>query len=164
MSEPYAAGPGYGYPPVGRDVRTDRTANPVGMAGAALGGVLALFGTLVDWYSPGSISLQDIIRALQAPGADAFPKAYFGWLLWVLLALTVVTALFANTVGPLTTALRVVSPLLGVLGAVLLCTSLGQLISNRSIFDHSSAGLWLVVVGFVIAGVSAIPGPRRSHP
>lgn len=162
MSQPYLPAQGYGYPPPGRGGLASRTANPLGIALATIGGGLALIGTLVDWYSPGSTSWQDIIQALDAPGAKAFPKAYFGWLMWVLLALTVVAALFANTAGPLGTTLRVVSPLFGVLGAVLVCTSLGQLIQRGSIFDHSSAGLWLVLAGFILAGAGGIPGPRRS--
>lgn len=163
MSLPHLPSPGYGYPPPGRGASASRRANPVGIASAAIGGSLALLGTLLDWYSPGSISLQDILQALQAPGAKAFPRAYFGWLMWVLLALTVVTALFANTVGPLSTTFRVASPLIGVLGAVLICVSLGQLVRDQSIFDRSSAGLWLVLAGFLIAGMSAIPGPRRKR-
>lgn len=162
MSRPYLPAQGYAYPPPGRGGPASRTANPLGIALATIGGALALIGTLVDWYSPGSTSLQEIIQALDAPGAKPFPKAYFGWLMWVLLALTVVAALFANTAGPLGSTLRVVSPLFGVLGAVLVCTSLGQLIQRGSIFDHSSAGLWLVLAGFILAGAGGISGPRRS--
>lgn len=162
MSQPYLPAPGYGYPPAGWATHPVRRANPVGLVLAVLGGSVALVGTLVDWYSPGSIALHDIIAGLDAPGAKAFPRAYFDWLMWALLALTVVTALFANTVGPLTTTLRVASPLLGALGAILVCASLGQLISGQSIFEHSGAGLWLVLAGFVLAGASGIIGPRRS--
>jgi hypothetical protein len=163
MSQPYGVSPGHWYgPPQGYGAPVARRANPVGITLAVIGGALALIGTLVDWYSPGSISLQDIIQALDAPGSKAFPKAYFDWLMWVLLAATVVAAVFANTVGPLSTPLRVVSPLFGALGAALVCTSLGQLLQGQSIFDHSSAGLFLVLAGFLLAGVSGILGPRRG--
>lgn len=140
-----------------------RGANTMGIALAAIGGVVALIGTLVDWYSP-SVSLRDIILALDAPGAKAFPQAYFQWLMWVLLALTVAAALFANTVSPLSTALRVASPILGALGVVLVLVSLGQVIEGASIFSHASGGLWLVLGGFVVAGAAGTLGPVRLRP
>ena len=151
---------GFQYPP-STQLRSSRVGNPAAMLFALLGGAAALVGTLLDWYSPGPVSLSDIVHALDAPGAKAFPKAYFGWLMFVLLAVTVVAALFANAAHPLSTALRVISPLLGVLGAALVCLSLDQLIQGASIFDHTGAGLWLVLAGFVVAGLSGIPGPRR---
>ena len=151
---------GFQYPPSTR-LRASRVGNPAAMLFTVLGGATALVGTLLDWYSPGAISLKDIVNALDAPGAKAFPKAYFGWLMFVLLAATVVTALFANAAHRFSTALRVVSPLLGGLGAALVCLSLDQLIQGASIFDHTRAGLWLVLAGFVVAGLSGLPGPRR---
>lgn len=163
MSGRYAAMPGSGYPPTAWGPPAARSANPVGIVVAIVGGALSLIGTLVEWYSPGSVTLQDIIRALDAPGAKAFPKAYFGWLMWVVLALTVVAALFANVAGPLSTPMRVASPVLGALGAILVCVSLGQLISGRSILDQSGAGLWLVLGGFIVAGLAGVLGPRRAR-
>jgi hypothetical protein len=147
-----------------RPQRPTRVGNPAAMAVALLGGAAALAGTALDWYSPGDVSLQDIVSALDAPGAKAFPQAYFGWLMFVLLAATVLAALFANVVHPLSTALRMVSPLLGVAGAALVCVSLHQIIRGASIFDHTAIGLWLVLAGFVVAGLSGVPGPRRGAP
>jgi hypothetical protein len=151
---------GFAYPLA----RPTRFGNPVAMAFALVGGAAVLVGTLLDWYSRGDVSLQDIVKALDAPGAKAFPKAYFGWLMFVLLAATVMAALFANAVHPFSTALRIVSPLLGVLGAALVCLSLHQLSQGASIFDHTAVGLWLVLAGFVVAGLSGMPGPRRGAP
>jgi hypothetical protein len=151
---------GFAHPP-STQLRTPRVGNPAAMACAVAGGAAALVGTVFDWYSPGHTSLPDIVKLLDAPGAKAFPKAYFGWLMFVLLAATVVAALFANAAHPLSTALRIVSPLLGLLGAALVLVSLDQLVSGASIFDHAGAGLWLVLAGFVVAGFSGTPGPRR---
>jgi hypothetical protein len=150
---------GFAYPPA----RPVRRGNPGAMAFALIGGSAVLVGTLLDWYSPG-VSLPDIVKALDAPGAKAFPKAYFGWLMFVLLAVTVIATLFANAAHRLSTALRILSPLLGLLGAALACLSLHQLIQGASIFAHASVGLWLVLAGFVVAGLSGIPGPRRRSP
>ena len=41
--------------------------------------------------------------------------------------------------------------------------SLHQVITNGSIVDHSAAGLWLALAGFVVAGLSGVPGPRRAQ-
>jgi hypothetical protein len=51
--------------------------------------------------------------------------------------------------------------LLGALGAALVCVSLDQLVQSGSIFAHTAVGLWLVLGGFVVAGFSGVPGPRR---
>lgn len=137
--------------------------NVVGIAVATLGGVLVVVGSLVDWYSPGSVKLQDIVYALDnVSGAKALPKAYFGWLMWVLLALAGAAAMFGNVPSPASTLCRVASPVLAVLAVVLACVSLSQLIEGRSIFDHAAAGLWLVLAGFVVIGVGGVLGPRRG--
>ena len=149
---------GFAYPPP----RPTRVGNPVAMMLAIDGGGAALVGMLLNWYS-GDVSLGDIVDALDAPGAKAFPKAYFGWVMFVLLAATVVAALLANTTLAVGGPLRVVSPVLGVAGAALVLVSLHQLISSGSIFEHSAIGLWLVLAGFVVAGLSGIPGPRHRR-
>ncbi len=144
-----------GRPPVRRVV------NPAGIAIALLGGGAALIGSFVDWYT--DVKLGDIVNALDVDGAKAFPKAYFGWLMWVLLAATVVTALFANLPHGAAGALRIVSPVLGAVGAVLVLVSLDELVQTGSVYDHSSGGLYLVLLGFVGAGVGGALGPRRSR-
>jgi hypothetical protein len=171
-SAPYPPGPGQGGygPPVppgygrygasaGRPPGR-RAANPAGIAVALIGGGTALIGTFVDWYT--GVTLGDIVNALDADGAKAFPKAYFGWLMWVLLAATVVTALFANLPHGAANALRVISPVLGALGVVLVLVSLNELSQQGSVFDHSSGGLYLVLLGFAVAGVGGLFGPRRA--
>jgi hypothetical protein len=145
---------GAGRPPV------RRVPNPVGIAIALVGGIAALVGVFVDWYT--DVQLGDIVNGLDADGAKAFPKAYFGWLMWVLLAATVVAALLANLPVGVAGALRVISPILGVLGAVLVIVSLHELIRGASVFDHSAGGLYLVLVGFVVSGAGGVPGPRRA--
>ena len=150
---------GFAYPPP----RPTRVGNPVAMMLAIDGGAAALVGMLLNWYA-GDVSLGDIVDALDAPGAKAFPKAYFGWGMFALLAATVVTALVANTTLAIGGSLRVISPVLGVAGAALVLVSLHQLISTGSTFEHSAIGLWLVLAGFVVAGLSGIPGPRHRRP
>ncbi|PZS25883.1 MAG: hypothetical protein DLM58_21620 [Pseudonocardiales bacterium] len=140
--------------------------NRVGIVGAVvtvLGALTALAGTALHWYSVGGIDidLHDIEQATSPSGAKALPHTYFGWLLWVLLALTIVAALLANVPGPLSTTLRVLSPLLGVLSVILLLASLGQLQRDRSVFDDATVGLWAIVIGFIVTGFGGVFGPRR---
>lgn len=149
---------GFAYPPP----RPTRVGNPVAMMLAIDGGAAALVGMLLNWYS--GVPLGDIVDALDAPGAKAFPKAYLGWIMFVLLAATVVAALLANTTLLVGGLLRVISPVLGGAGAALVLVSLHQLISSGSIFEHTAIGLWLVLAGFVVAGLAGIPGPRRRKP
>lgn len=137
--------------------------NLVGVSVAFGGGVLALLGTAVNWYSPGSVSLQDIVSILDLPGAKTLPKAYFGWALWVVLALTVICSMLGNVPGPLSTPGRIAGPLLGAGGAALVCASLSALIEGHSIFDHADAGLWFVLAGFLVAGAAGAFGPRRGR-
>lgn len=149
---------GFAYPPP----RPTRVGNPVAMMLGIDGGAAALVGMLLNWYS--GVPLGDIVDALDAPGAKAFPKAYLGWIMFVLLAATVVAALLANTTLLVGGLLRVISPVLGGAGAALVLVSLHQLISSGSIFEHTAIGLWLVLAGFVVAGLAGIPGPRRRKP
>ena len=166
MTHPYppvSPPPGYGYgadPYASPASPVRRAANPLGIVATLVGGGLVLLGSFLPWYT--DTYLGDIVNALDADGAKAFPKAYFDWLMWVLLAVTVVAGLFANLPLGAATALRIVSPILGALGAVLVFASLNDLISNGSAFDHSAVGLYLTLVGFLLAGVGGVLGPRRA--
>ncbi len=138
----------------------------VGIIGPILvivGALFALIGTLMHWYQVTGVNvdLHDLTKGTDVAGAKALPRVYFGWLLWVSLALTIVTALLANVPWSLSTALRVLSPVFGALCVLLLLVSLGQLRENASVFDNAAVGLWVILLGFVLTGIGGTFGPRR---
>lgn len=137
-----------------------------GIAGAivtVVGTLTALVGTVLAWYSVtgADVDLQDFARGTSSAGAKDLPHMYFGWLLWLLLALTFVAALLATLPGPLSVTLRILSPLLGVLNAVLMVVSLGQLSPDNSIYDHTASGFWATLIGFIVTGFGGVFGPQR---
>lgn len=157
---PSSAHPGYVLVPV----RAPK--NRVGVVGpivAVAGALIALVGTVLHWYDASgvNIDLHDLAKGTDVTGAKALPHVYFGWLLWVLLGLTIVTALLANVPWSLSTMLRVLSPVFGGLCVVLLLVSLGQLRQSGSIFDNAAVGLWVILLGFVLTGIGGVFGPRR---
>ncbi|MEP7021821.1 MAG: hypothetical protein ABI808_14340 [Pseudonocardiales bacterium] len=161
MSSPEQTSPYPGYMLV--PVRSPK--NRVGTTGAivtVVGALMALIGTALPWYSVNGVHvrLQDFTAGTSSSNAKPFPHAYFGWLLWVLLGLTLVAALLATLPGPLSTILRVLSPLLGVLSAFLLVISLGELLET-SIYDHTALGFWAILIGFIVTGFGGVFGPRR---
>ncbi len=163
MTAPYAPPPpGYGPPMPVRYPHGARRPNFAGLAVAAVGGAVAIIGTLIPWYE--NTSLGDIVQGASHLNKD-FPEAWFGWALWVVLALTAVAALFANVPGPTSTPLRIIGPLLAVAGAGGTIGALNDLVGdNGSITDHSEAGLWITLLGLLVMGVAAILGPSRSRP
>lgn len=174
MTGPYPVPPppgyGYGYGPPGGPAAPPwagggRAVNPAGIAVSLVGGALVLLAAFLPWYSAGDNDtvLADIVRALDVDGAKAFPKAYFGWLIWVVLAGCVVAALFANLPGRASGALRVAAPVLGAAGALCVVLALDDLIRQGSVFDNSGAGLYLTLIGFLVAGAGGALGPRRTR-
>jgi hypothetical protein len=101
-------------------------------------------------------------------------RAYFGWLAWLLLAVAVVVAILALLPTP-APFLRVLGLLIG-LAAVAITFWAIDLISlsgpvaktirhNPSYSDylsHTNVGFWFAVVGFLLIGVGALIGPRRT--
>lgn len=138
----------------------------IGVAVTTIGTVLLGGSMAIIWYANGRldhVDLSDIVKAADNDAVKALPHAFFGWLLWVLWAVTLVVALVANLPGPLSTAFRVLGPVLGVLGVVLVYASLDQLISGEGhVFDHASIGLWLAFVGFLVTGLGGAFGTRRG--
>jgi hypothetical protein len=155
----------------------------IGLVGAAVGAILLILGaTALAWYKidgqDGKFSdLHNDVK--DAPGAAgvAMAKAYFGWLAWVLLALVIIAAVLANLpIGSPGLVFRIVAPVIGVLGLVLTLLALnnywdkskeaaqaqGADVGDLGIFKHSQIGLYLMLAGFLIAGVAGVFGPRRA--
>jgi hypothetical protein len=152
----------YPYPQARRPGR----AGLIGIAVTTFGTLLLGLSMAIVWYAASRldhVNLQDIAKAADASSTKALPHMFFGWLLWVLWAATVVLALLANLPSAVSTGLRVISPTLGLLGALLVYVSLDEMITGgASVFDHATIGLWLALTGFVITGLGGAIGPRRG--
>lgn len=162
----------------GRSSQGTQSLGFIGLAVAAVGAILLIIGvTALKWYSYGAGADQkfsDIHKDLNNPGAPGLSKAYFGWMAWVLLILVVLVAVAANLpIGSGATILRIVAPVLGIIGLVLTLVALNSYFDKAKdaaqaqgvdvgLFKHSAIGLYLTLAGFLIAGVAGVFGPRRG--
>jgi hypothetical protein len=158
----------------GRDEAGSRSIGVAGI-GLVLLGVVALlvsFTAPVDWY-PGStgpsavahIRFSDLHHLTAASGSVAIAKAYFGWLAWVLLIVLIIVGFAANMPTPAADGLRVLGFVVGLAGAAVTYVALNRLAGSAGsggAFEHSRAGVWLAVTGYLVAGVGAAVGPKRD--
>jgi hypothetical protein len=143
-----------------------------GVVGATLAGIgfilLIISFTAVTWFKQGgaSASFSDISSTLDNSGAASGPaSAYFGWLAWTLAIVGVVVAVAANLPSPASGPLRA-------LGAVLAAAAIAftflaiRLTSTGSSYtfylSHTNVGFYLALGGFLILGIGALIGPKRS--
>ncbi len=145
----------------------------VGIAVAAVGALLLILGiSALDWYSAegDKIKLSDVHDGAKQIDAGLM-KAYGGFLVWILLVLVVVSAVVASLpIGSPAVAFRIVAPVLGLLGVVITLIALNSFWSKAKdagstdvgIFKHSAIGLYLTLLGFLVAGVAGVFGPRRT--
>jgi hypothetical protein len=164
---------GYSYPQQTWGARRREKVGVIGLIGAAAGAALLIVGfTALAWYriAGQDIKFSDLHKSLNEPGAPGFPKAYFAWLGWVLLALVVVSALLASLpIGSAALTFRIVAPAVGVIGIIVTLLALNSFwdkasnaVGDVGVFNHSAVGLYLTLIGFLIAGVAGISGPRHT--
>jgi hypothetical protein len=146
--------------------------NP-GLRVGVVGSVLTLIGavllivsfTALDWLSAdgASIKFSDLHNAFSGAHLAQPADAYFGWLAWTLLVVAVLVALLANAPMGLSVALRPLGLILGLVGAGLTFWALkfNSETDYSDVLKHTSVGFWFAVVGFVLAAVGAISGPRH---
>jgi hypothetical protein len=173
---------GYSYPQQTWGYGTARreTVGVIGLIGAAVGAALLIVGfTAVKWYSFSGLDFgkfSDFNDDLKNAGSAApgLAKAYFGWLGWVLLVLVIVAAVLASLpIGTVAMAFRIVAPVVGVAGIVVTLLALNSYWDKAQssaasanvdvgVFKHTAVGLYLTLIGFLIAGVAGVFGPRRA--
>lgn len=149
----------------------------IGVSGIALvmaGAVPVLLAfTALDWY-PGStgpsavahIMFGDLRAASKFDLAPALSRAYFGWLAWVLLLLVIVVGIAANLPTPASRFLRVLGGAIGLGGAgatYYALNGLSRLNDGDYPLHDASAGIWLTLAGFLVAGAGAAIGPMRTR-
>lgn len=168
-------GYGQGYGSYSSYSQPRQTFGIVGLVVAVVGAVVLISGFFLSWYKVAGqeIKFSDIHKDLNAAGsvAPALPKAYFGWLAWVLLALVLIAAVLANLpIGSSALIFRILAPIIGLVGVLLTLLALNSYFDKAKdvgatdvgIFKHSAIGLYLTLAGFVIAGVAGVFGPRRA--
>jgi hypothetical protein len=100
-------------------------------------------------------------------GGAGVASAYFGWLAWVLLLASIVVGVAANVPSPLADGLRVGGFVVGVIGVGGTYYALAQHFnatgSAHNVFHNATWGVWAALVGFLLAAVGAVLGPRRSR-
>jgi magnesium-transporting ATPase (P-type) len=170
--QPYGAAP-QSQPPYGPSGTTTQF-GVVGAALALLGAIaLVVSFTAVDWFKKdGSASshASDVHKFLNSVGSNAVPisKAYFGWLCWALLVVVVGSALLANVAWPAAKAFRIIGPILAVAGIAVTFLAIRLLPASAGLkyseyLKNARLGFYLAVAGFLIAGVGAAIGARRSR-
>jgi hypothetical protein len=138
------------------------------MSAVLLGGLAVLIAIIsLDWYDvPGGSA--DTVPAVRfhtlADTADRLDlpwlvPAYFDWLAWILLIAVIIVGMLANTPIPPAQPLRILGLLIGAGGVVVTYYALDQL--TKSALDRADAGVWCTLVGFAVAAVGAVIGPRR---
>jgi hypothetical protein len=164
---------GYGYAQQAWSTHRRESVGVIGLIAAAAGAAVLIVGfTVLAWYRIGGldITFSDFHKTVDQPGAPVFPKAYFGWLGWALLVLVAASAVLANLpIGSATLAFRILAPAGGVVGIVATLLALKDfwdkanvVAGDVGVFKHSAAGLYLILIGFLIGGVAGVFGPRRA--
>lgn len=156
----------------------ERAARVVGVALVLVGAVLALASfRFLDWYataargadSAGTSTFGDLQdNADQLTGAGA-ATAYFDWLAWVLLIALVCVGVAANLPIAAADILRIVGTVIGVAGLAATYVAVAQLHdaqeaaggAHHNAFYNSTWGLWLTFLGFAVAAIGALLGPRK---
>lgn len=185
----YGQSPGYGQAPQPMGPVTTQFARLDPGPSQKFGGLsflLTLIGTAVtviaftglDWFdgnrSSSFHSIHKVINAASAVGVGSPPvaKAYFSWLGWALLALTIVLALLAATPaigGPFR-----IAGVIAVVGAVVVTFIAIKVFKESALLGsayhgygaylkHARAGFYTAVLGFVLIGIAAAIGASRER-
>lgn len=146
-----------------------------------LGIVLVLVGAamiflsfaVLDWY-PGStdpsavahVGFAELGGVSTGDRVPALSSEYFAWLAGVFLLLMIAIGSAANLPTRASGLLRVLGALIGIGGVVATYYALDGL-SRLNEGDYplhkASAGIWLTLAGYVVAGVGAAIGPIRAR-
>ena len=162
---PYGAANAYGDP-----ISSGAKFGVVGTTLAGIGAVLLIIAfTAVDWFSQfgGDSHFGDIHNVLDASPnqANGLPKAYFGWLGWVLLIAVVVLAIAANLPSAASGPLRVLGAVLAAaaIAITFFAIQLTDAPSYTQVLKHVRVGFYLALAGFLLAGIGALVGPSTRR-
>lgn len=146
---------------------TPRRYGGVGAGVAVAGAVVVLVSfAVLDWIGRGGSPIATFRQIHDSVGIAGYAAVYFGWLGWVLLAVTLLLALAANGASPIHGLLRTVGVLVG-LGAVAATVFALKQLADASWSDighHADVGYWLAIAGFALMAGGAVIGPRKVNP
>ena len=138
-----------------------------------VGAIMVLVSfTEADWYagtrgadSVGARTFGSLHTLTQYPGTPAVAHAYFSWLAWVLLIGSIILGLGANLPTAHAHSLRLIGALVGLVGAGATYVAIEQPHqgTSGSAFDNAAAGIWLALLGFLLAGAGAAIGPGLTR-
>jgi hypothetical protein len=143
----------------------------VGAILAVIGAAAVVVGfTAVNWFDGKADSKLSDIKKLQdsAGGVNFLPKAYSHWLGWVLLAAAFVIAVAAVAPWAGSAAARGLGLLVGLagVGATLWAVDILQGVSGNPSYSqylkHADLGFYFAAAGFLVIGIGALTGPRRT--
>jgi hypothetical protein len=148
------------------------SAGVVGLAAVAVGALLLIIGvTALNWYTvlgqPGK--LKDLGNSAKDIDAGLM-KAYSGFLVWILVLAVVASAVVASMPSGAATLFRIITPVLGVLGVVITLLASSSFwskakdtgLQDAGVFKHTQIGFYLTLLGFLVAGIAGVFGPRRA--
>jgi hypothetical protein len=138
--------------------QTHRAPSLTGIAVASVGAALAVLGLFLSWYARGSdhAGVKELVQAAKVDGAPGLAHLYFGWALWVLLAVAIAVAISANLAGSAVVPLALGGAVAGVVSTGLTYAALNAGRASGSPFDNAAAGLWLFLLGPLILAAGAL--------
>ena len=159
--QPGAYPPGNAYP--GTADAQPPAPSTTGIVVASVGAALAVLGLFLDWYASGSAhaGVKELAQAAKLDGAPGLAHLYFGWALWVVLAIAIAVAISANLAGSSVAPLAIAGALAGVVSTGLTYAALNSGRASGSPFDHAAVGLWLFLLGPLILAAGALVALAR---
>lgn len=149
--------------------RSQRSVGVVGLVISTIGAALVVVSFLaLNWLSGSNgaggrenIKFSDF-HELYSDESPTIPRLYFNWLGWALLAAVLVCAVLGNAPTRLHAFWRVLGIVIGFGSVAVTFFALYHGISLSALSKIGSAGFWLALAGFFIAGIGAAIGPRRA--
>jgi hypothetical protein len=139
----------------------------MGLVLVIIGAVLILLAfTTLSWYSGSggadtvsSSGFSALHHNATLLGANAVTTGYFSWIAWVLLILVIVAGTAASAVPQYRDAARISGLFVGLVGVALTYYALHSISFSGKIFDEAGPGVYLTLLGYLLAGVGSALGP-----
>jgi len=138
------------------------TSGTLGLVLAVAATILLVLGfTRFGWYNAGESLTVGRLSSRASAQSASLAKMFFSWLGWLLVAATVICAVASNLpIGRRLRALRLVTPILGILAMALTVFAVLNLFPGHALFRDSQPGLFMALGGFLIAAAAGALAPR----
>jgi hypothetical protein len=152
---------GYGQP---SPFQQSQSYGIVGTVLTLLGGICVVVAlTGLNWFK-GGVSFSDLHDAASNDKLSGFASAYFGWLAWTFLIVVVIAGVLASAPTPALRIFRIIGIVVGLAAAGLsfLAVDYRNAGNYSDYLSNARVGFYLAVFGFLLAGIGAGIGPKRS--